>query len=289
MQIFVNGLITGLTLALLAVSFNIVYLPTRVFYLALGGIYTIAPFIALTCQDRGVPWYLAALAAVIAGGILSVLCELINHRFLERKQASSEAQMISSLGLYIILAQITVLLWGNETKTLRSGIDGVITYGGVVLTNCQQNSLTISLIMLAVFFCFLRWADAGLHLRALADNPKELALQGYSTDRSRLLCFFISGLFCAISALLTAYDIGFDAHNGLSAILLAIVAIIVGGRSNFVGPVIGALLLVVCRSYVVWLWSARWADAVTFACLAIILLLRPNGLIRSSMRLESNA
>jgi branched-chain amino acid transport system permease protein len=287
MQIFANGLISGLTLALLAISFSTVYLPTRVFYLALGGIYTMVPFIALSCQQYGMPWFLASLVGVAAGSLLSGLCELLNHSRLEQKCAPPEAHMISSLGIYILLAQITALVWGNETKTLRAGIDTVRSFGEVILTSSQQACFLVPIILFVVFYAFLRSTNIGLHLRALADNPTELALRGYSINQSRLLCFLISGLFCATSSLLTAYDVGFDAHGGLAAILLAIVAVIVGGRSNFVGPLIGALVLGLTRSYVVWIWSSRWAEAVTFAFLALVLFLRPQGLIRARMRLES--
>lgn len=287
MQIFANGLITGLTLALLAVSFNAVYLPTRVFYLALGGIYTIVPFIAFSCQQAGLPWYLSAIVALAAGGLISVLCELLNHNRLERVSAPSEAHMISSLGIYIVLSQITVLIWGSEPKTLRSGIDAVGNIGEIILTGSQQICFIVPIVILILYYAFLRATNIGLHLRALADNATELALRGYSITQSRVLCFLIAGLFCAASALLTAYDVGFDAHGGLAAILLGIVAVIVGGRSSFVGPMVGALLLGLTRSYVVWIWSSRWAEAVTFAFLALVLFLRPQGLIQSKMRIES--
>lgn len=277
-----------MTLALLAVSFNIAYLPSRVFYLALGGIYTIVPFIALSCQQFGLAWYLASLVALVSGALISVLCEVLNHAPLENKAASSQAHMISSLGIYILLSQITALAWGSETKTLRTGIDCVQNFGTLILTNSQLACLIIPLAILGCFYIFLRRSTTGLHLRALADNPIELALQGYNIKVSRVLCFLIAGLFCAASSLLTAYDIGFDAHGGLSVVLLAVVAVIVGGRSNFVGPLIGALLLGLTRSYVVWFWSSRWTEPVTFFCLALILLLRPDGLIRTKMRLESS-
>jgi len=71
-------------------------------------------------------------------------------------------------------------------------------------------------------------------------------------------------------------------------LLLAVVAVIVGGRSTFIGPVIGGLILGVVRSEVSWHLSARWQDAVSFGLLAIVLIVLPNGLLGSSrQRLES--
>jgi branched-chain amino acid transport system permease protein len=84
-----------------------------------------------------------------------------------------------------------------------------------------------------------------------------------------------------------AYDIGFDANGGLNTVLLAVVAVIIGGRQSFLGPILGGILLGVIRSEVVWFWSARWQEAITFLILAIFLFVRPNGLLGNKMRLEA--
>ena len=95
--------------------------------------------------------------------------------------------------------------------------------------------------------------------------------------------------------MLMAYDIGFGPHTGLHATLLAVVAVIIGGRSSFVGPIVGGLLLgLICaldliHAQVVWHFSARWQDAATFAALALFLLLRPQGLFGQKTRIEATA
>ena len=80
---------------------------------------------------------------------------------------------------------------------------------------------------------------------------------------------------------------GFDPNTGLHAVLLAVVAMIIGGRGSFVGPVVGGLLLGIVRAQVVWHWSARWQEAVTFAMLAFVRLLLPHVLLGQRTRLEA--
>ena len=94
----------------------------------------------------------------------------------------------------------------------------------------------------------LKYSQLGLEFRALADNAKEFALRGYNVNRLRLLAFGLSGLLGAVSSLLVAYDIGFDPNGGLNAVLLAVVAVIIGGRQSFLGPILGGILLGVIRS-----------------------------------------
>ena len=215
MQIFVNGIITGLTISVLAMAFSVVYLSTRVFHIALGGIYASVPFIAWTCLRWGWSWYLAITIATMMGMGLSLLCELINHNPLERKRASSGTHLVSSLGIYIIIIQAVVLIWGNETRVLRTGLDAVAAVGGIIITRSQIIAAVVSVVIIAVFYCWLRFSSLGLQFRALSDNPTEFALRGYNVRRLRFVAFAISGVFCSGSALLVSYDIGFDPHGGL--------------------------------------------------------------------------
>jgi branched-chain amino acid transport system permease protein len=87
MQVLVNGLISGATIALLALAFAVVYRPTRVFHIALAGIYSLVPFVAVTLDNARTPWPICAFVAILAGGVLSVLCEAVNHARLDRKGA----------------------------------------------------------------------------------------------------------------------------------------------------------------------------------------------------------
>jgi branched-chain amino acid transport system permease protein len=281
MQIFVNGIITGLTVAVLALAFTVVYLPTRVFHIALGGVYAAVPFITWTCLQWGWSWYIAVTVASLIGVGLSLACEWINHAPL--------AHLVSSLGIYIIMVQAVALIWGNETKVLRMGLDAIVAFGDIIITRAQLFAAGGAVLVLALFYGWLRFSRLGLQFRALADNPKELGLRGYNIRRLRRVAFGMSGILCSVSTLLVSYDIGFDPHGGLVALLLAIVAVIIGGRESFLGPVLGGILLGLVRSEVVWFLSARWQEAVTFLLLALFLFLRPNGLIGRKGRLEAEA
>ena len=287
MQILINGLVSGSAIALLAVAFQIVYLPTRVFFIAVAGTYTLGPFVAWAVADAGVPLWIGVLVATLACIAFNLLAEWANHARLSRKEASVGVQLIASLGLYIIVVQAVAMIWGNQTKTLRQGIDDVTRFGDVIITGAQWATLLTAVLLLGGFLLFLKRSNLGLRLRALADNPRMFALYGYNINTHRLLAFGLSGVFAAAGSLSTAYDIGFDPHTGLHAALLAIVAVIIGGRGSFVGPILGGLLLGLLRAQVVWHLSARWQEAATFALLAIFLLLRPQGIMGRQTRLEA--
>jgi branched-chain amino acid transport system permease protein len=287
MQILFNGVVSGMGIALLAVAFQSVYLPTRVFFIGLAGVYTCTPFIAYSVRSRGGGWVFAVGLSVLASVGLSVLCELASHARLARRQASEGSHLIVSLGIYIILVQAISLIWGNDTKTLSAGSDAATHLGQVVITNAQWITLVVAVLLLMLYVLFLSLSNLGLRLKALADNPVQFALLGYDVSRHRLLAFGVAGLFAAASALVTSYDNGFEPYSGMRAVLVAVVSVIIGGRASFIGPILGAVLLGLLRSQVIWHWSARWQEAVTFGLLALILLLRPRGLMGRKTRLEA--
>lgn len=288
MQILLNGIISGLTLALLALAFMIVYLPCRVFYLALAGVYALVPYIALSCLHHGCPTWMAIAVALVTGIVVSLLCELFNHAPLERKRGSQGAHLIASLGLYLILVQIVAIVWGNETQVLRSGVDAVYRIGEtIILTKAQVLAGGSSIILLLTFYVWLRFSNLGLQFRAMADNPVHLALHGYNIRRLRLYAFAMAGFLASVSSIAVANDVGFDPHGGLPVLLLAIVAMIIGGNTSFLAPVLGGVLLGITRASAVWYLSARWQDAVAFLLLALFLLFRPHGILGRKLRLET--
>ena len=128
MQIMMNGFVNGLLLACLALGFSIVYLPTKIFHIAMAGVYTLVPYLALTLLSNGYSWWLIVPVCLILSVLVSMLCELVNHRWLELKHASPGAHLVSSLGIYIIIVQLAAIVWGNETQVLREGMDK--TYDG---------------------------------------------------------------------------------------------------------------------------------------------------------------
>jgi len=287
MQIFINGMIQGLLIAMVAMGFSLVYNSTGVLHIAQAAVYAIAPFILLTLINTGVSIIPAIIIASTVSIILSLLIEKFNHWPLYKKTNSMQAHFISSLGIYIVVIQIIVILWGNDTKVLRKEIDIVYNFLDLTVTRSQALGFIISMAAIGCFFLWLKKSESGIKFIALSDNPIQLSLMGYDISKMRLLAFTLSAVFTAIASLLIALDIGFDPYGGFKIVLLAIVATIIGGRGSFIGPVIGGILLGLIRSQVVWYTSAKWEDAVAFLILVLFLFFRPQGIMGEKGRLES--
>lgn len=289
MQVLFNGFVNALALALLALGFQAVYLPTRVFFITLAGVYSLAPYIVWTCMRIGWPGWMASLVSVVFCAALCSLIEVANHGPLERRRASHHAHLIAALGAYLIFVQGIAMTWGNGSKVITVGGEAATRIAGVQITQANWVALLVAPAMLGcVAVIFLR-SEVGIRLRGLADNRALFALSGHNEHVYRIVAFAGAGLLAGMSSLLTAYDVGFNPYVGLPMLLLAVVAVIVGGRGSFLGPVIGALWLGCMREGVAWWFSARWQEAFTFGLLAVCLLLRPNGILGKQARLEAEA
>jgi len=201
MQVLINGFLQGILFGLIGVAFALVYRTTKVFHLALGGIYVLAPFLLLSAIKFNMPITIGILLALIVPVILGLLAEEIMHWPLSKKRAPQEIHLISSLGGYLVLVQTIVLIWGNETQTLRQGIDTVWRVANVTLSRSQIGGPLLATVTAGVLFVWLERANRGLELRALADNQILEALLGRNMRALRRIVFALSACLAAIASL----------------------------------------------------------------------------------------
>ncbi len=288
MQILINGFLQGVLIGGLGLAFALVYRTTRVFHLALGGLYALAPFVLLACLTTGLPIGFSIGVVLIVSILLALSLEETIHWPFARKRAPTEVHLIGSLGAYLILVQSIALIWGNENRVLRSGVDTTWSFLEITLAQAQLLGAALTLLAVIALSAWLSLANRGLELRALADNPVLVSLLGRNVRALRRWVFGLSAALAATVAMAQAWDVGFDPHVGLNAVLLGMVAMIIGGTGSFIGPFIGGILLGVLRAEVVWFGSARWQEAVTFILLGLFLFFRPQGIFARRVRLEEN-
>ena len=289
LQFIANGLCNGASYALVATGFGLIYTTTGVFHIAHGAVYTLAAY-ALYCFFVLVklPLVLAAVLALSSAAAVGTLIELVVYRPLGRKRASSAVLMVSSLGVYIVLANLIAMVLGNETKILRPGAEATFTLGNVILTRIQAAQLLVSATIIGLYWFFLSRSSLGRLCRAVADDSALASVLGVKVEGTRLVAFAVGSFLAAVGSILVALDVGVDPQVGFPAVLVAAVACIIGGLRRFIAPAFGGILLGLVQSLVVWRTSAKWEGAVTFAILIAFLLFRPQGLLQIRKRLEES-
>ena len=283
-QLLVNGLILGGLYSLIALSFGLVYRSTRIFHIALGAVYTISAYGMYVGAKEDL--LLGIAAGLTSAILLSLLIEWMIYQPFVKKESSLGVILIASLGVYVFIVNLIALIFGNEVKVISSGIEPSFSLGFLVLTRIQIIEFIISgLIILGIALGFKK-SKFFKAIWAMGEEPLLVEVLGLPVFKLRSFVFILSGFLVASAAMLSAYDVGIDPHQGLSAILLGAVAVLVGGVDNLWGWIISAFLISEIQSVAIWKFSAKWNDAITFILLILVLLLKPKGLFTSEGRVE---
>ena len=278
-QFIINGMITGILYSLLAIGFALVYNATKIFHIAAAGIYVFAAYMFWFFVTKvGLPILVASIVAIVLTMVLSLLSELLVYRPLKNKNASLNVAMVASIGAMTVIVNTIALCFGNEIKIIENSILQSLTFGEIIITTPQKYQALVGIVVLIIFLVILQRTNWGLRLRALSVDEALFETLGYDTKTTRMVVFLASGAFIAIASCLTVYDVGLDPNMGMSILINAIVAMIIGGVGKFSTCILGGLTLGVLQSLTVYQFASNWQNAVTFFVLLILLFLRPQGI-----------
>jgi len=289
LQFIVNGLCAGALFGLAALGLSLIYNVTRVFHFAHGAVYATAAYLLLFFVTKAsVSIVPAAALAVALAALFGLLIDKAFYLPLADKKSGGTASILTSLGLYIVVINILALIFGNETKILRSGIEKTFEIGTVIVTRVQVAQLVAFLVLFLATELLLKFSRYGRLIRAVSDNGNLAEALGLEIKKARALAFAYGSGLAAVAACLAAVDVGIDPYIGMPITLIAAVAMIFGGIRVFGAAALGGLIIGVVQNLVVWQTSAKWQAAATFVILLAVLIFKPQGLLTPKKRLEES-
>ena len=197
---------------------------------------------------------------------------------LRRKGASPLVLLLASLGIYVVLQNIISMTFGDDIKSIRSGpVKEGLNVFGARITPIQVFTIVVSVVLVIAVAVLLKKMKMGKAMRAVASDPKLANVCGLDSDRVILLAFAIGSVLAGVAGILVALDVDMTPTMGMNALMMGIVAVIIGGVDSIIGIILGALLLGLAQNLGVWYISSQWQDAIAFAILLIFLLFRPQG------------
>ncbi len=285
LQLFVNGLIGGAHYALLAVGFGLIFATTRIVHFAYGPIYTIAAYVAwVTAGPLHWPLPLAMLAAAMVAALLGVFSYQFLYRPIEERQGSTLVVLIASLGLFIVLENLTGIVFGTGGQTVAGFEGGIHFIGPVFFTTVNVWQIVSVLILVPVLAVFLRRARPGKAILAMTDNAEMARIVGIDTVKVSMLVFALGSAISAVPATLILLRDGANPSMGFLAVFIAFVAVVVGGIGSLRGAVAGGFALGMIESLGLWQIPTEWQNSISFVVLFLVVLLRPQGLFGAARR-----
>ncbi len=270
----------------MAVGFGLIFSTTRFFHFAHAAVYTSAAYLTYCGSAQlGLPLGVAVLLGVAGGVCLGGLMEFGLYRPMRRRSASALTLLIASLGTYVVLQNLISMTWGDDVRMLQSSTvrEGIEILGGRI-TPTSVLAIAVCVTLLAVVTLVLRRTGLGRAMRAVADDAELARIRGIRADRVILATFAIGSGLAAVAGILVALDVNMRPTMGMNALMLAIVAVIIGGVNSIGGIVLGSLLLATAQQVAIWQLGSQWQDAVAFAILLVFLLVRPQGLFGKPLR-----
>ncbi len=283
-QYLISALSLGGLYALMTLGLVVVYGILRLINFAYGELVMVAGYGLFLFGQTTLPWPLVALLSVAIAVLAAVLMERVAFRPVRFGSAST--MLITSFAVSTLLQNTTLLAISPRPQAVR--LPGFfvesVTLGGLRFRVVDLASLAVSIIALIVLSILLRRTIIGIALRAAADDFTMTRLLGVRANLIISVAFAISGLLAGIVAIFWVGRSSLvEPAIGLQPVLIAFIASVVGGMENLKGAVLGGYLLgFLTVGLQTWLPQALldYRNAILFGIVIVILLLRPEGLIR---------
>ena len=284
----INGISLGSVYAIIALGYTMVYGIAKMLNFAHGDVIMVGGYVALTVMlNLNANPFLAILVAIVVCTVLGICIETIAYRPL-LGAASPLAVLITAIGVSYFLQNAVLLIFGSNPKSFQS----VVTFGNlnlaggalVVSDEAVVTILTCVVIMVALTL-FINKTKAGQAMQAVSEDKGAARLMGINVNGTIALTFAIgSGLAAVAGILLLSSYPSLTPYTGSMPGIKAFVAAVFGGSGSIPGALIGGILLgvieILGRAYI----SSQLADAIVFAVLIVVLLVKPTGLLGKAVQ-----
>ncbi len=284
----INGISLGSIYAIIALGYTMVYGIAKMLNFAHGDVIMIGAYTVLTLMTgAGVNPYLAVLIAMATCTILGMVIEKVAYKPL-RNATSSLAVLITAIGVSYLLQNTALLVFGADTKTFINIIkvpSVSLADGELMITGTTIVTIIACITIMCGLVLFVNKTKPGRAMQAVSEDRGAAQLMGVNVNGTISLTFAIgSGLAAIASVLLCSTYTSLTPYTGSMPGIKAFVAAVFGGIGSIPGAMIGGILLgiieVLGRAYI----SSQVADAIVFAVLIIVLLVKPTGLFGKNIQ-----
>lgn len=298
LQVIIDAISLGSLFALSALGVGLLFGVMRLINFAHGDFITIGAY-ALIVPSASLtatlfigrwewPFMVAAIVAVVV--VVAILTERVVFR--PMREADPATLLIGSFALSYFLQHVILLVYGARAKAVDVGteLNRQIVIGDIRVLALDIVTIVVTAVLLIALASFMRYSRFGIQMRAAAEDFRMARLLGVRANAVIAIAFAISGLLAAaVSLLFVSRTALLAPRMGIPLVVIAFVATVIGGMGSLVGAALGGFTVGVCSALLqtylpIELRSFR--DAAVYGLVILILLLRPQGLIRVRLQEE---
>jgi len=284
----INGISLGSIYAIIALGYTMVYGIAKMLNFAHGDVIMIGAYTVLTLMTgAGVDPIVAVLIGMGVCTLLGITIEKIAYKPL-RGASSSLAVLITAIGVSYFLQNMALLVFGADTKSFVSVVSVpaiTLANGELTITGTTIVTIIACIVIMTALILFVNKTKPGRAMKAVSEDRGAAQLMGVNVNATISLTFAIgSGLACVAGVLLCSAYPSLTPYTGAMPGIKAFVAAVFGGIGSIPGAMIGGILLgvieILGKAYI----SSQVADAIVFAVLIVVLLVKPTGLFGKNIQ-----
>ncbi|MEA2688103.1 MAG: branched-chain amino acid transport system permease protein [Candidatus Eremiobacteraeota bacterium] len=279
-QAMLGGLVLGLIYVAIAVGLTIIFGTLRLVNFAHGAFYAIGAYVGLViAQHIGVGW--AFVAAPIAVALFAILLDRLVLRSFYDKEPT--AQLLVTFGIALVVEETLRLIFGATTQQYKmpDALQGSVTLGPITYPAYRLLFAGGVIVMLALVWLFIERTTYGLIVRAGIRDRIMVQLLGGNIRQASTIVFALGAAIAGLVGAAATPIYGIDPATGFAFLVPSFVVVVVGGLGSFWGAVLGGLLIGELQS-LTNLAYAPASSVIIYLCMALVLLLRPQGLLGES-------
>ena len=276
----INGLGLGSVYAIIALGYTMVYGIAKMLNFAHGDIIMIGAYVAFFALSRFLlPLFVSVILSIVVCTILGVVIERLAYKPL--RQASSLSVLITAIGVSYFLQNAAQLLWTSNTKVFPSIVSNAyLKIGDLSISYLTIITIAVCIAIMIVLTLFISKTKTGMAMRACSEDKGAAMLMGINVNTTISITFAIgSGLAAIASILLCATYPSVYPTLGSMPGIKAFTAAVFGGIGSIPGAFLGGLMLGVIETLTKAYISTQLSDAIVFAVLIVVLLIKPTGLL----------
>jgi branched-chain amino acid transport system permease protein len=283
-DVIVSGLTAGSLYCLVAVGFNILYRPTKVFNFAQGDLVMVGSMAsALLMTQLHWPWVAAFAAAAAAVALLALIEERVAVAPVLRRSSSGTAWIITTLAVAMIMSNLVGKIWGADPIVVPAPApfsNDTLAWGGINISSYQIALIVLTLLLVIVVEKLYGslWGKATL---AVAEDRDAALLRGIDPVSISRWSFALGGAFAALTGALASPVLSASTTLGGMLLLKGFAAAAIGGLGSNRGALMAGYMIGLAEAASALLLSPGYHNAVMLVLVLAILLARPGGLFSS--------
>jgi branched-subunit amino acid ABC-type transport system permease component len=277
MQALLNGLVSGLLIALPAIALSLTYGILNFANFSIGAMITTGAYLAYIANTSfGASIVLAAPIAAIALALIAIAIQRGVYR--QIRNADNVTLLVASMGVAFVLENVLRFFYGADVRTLDVPVARPLIWHGLRLNHEQLQIAVVALSAMVAIAFLLKRTRLGRAMRAISDDPDLAEVRGIERARTVDWTWAISGVLTALAGVMIALDGIVDPLIGMNYLVSVFAAAVIGGLGNPFGAVVGALIIGLVEETSALAVSTTYRQGISFVVLVLVLLMRPQGL-----------